>query len=192
MFADKLVQRAVTELEQYEGKLENQEPLKSRIGIYWDFLNEPSRDGGDGIAWSAAFISYMVHMAGAGDLFRYNGQHSVYFYRTINDLLVRRARPFWGHRVGDVEIQRGDIIGMNRSDGPLIDYDWAAHHADYSSHADIVVEVDGNGVIHTIGGNVGRTPGEIGTKTFSYVQGALKNDAKPQQQAFVVIRSYLP
>jgi hypothetical protein len=192
MFADKLVQRAVAEHAEYQGLLENQGELKSRINVYWTFLHEPGRDGADGIAWSAAFISYMVHLAGAGDLFPYSGQHSVYFYRTINDRLGHRARPFLGHRVGEVEIRPGDILGMNRTLAPAIDYDWASHHADYKSHADIVVDVDGAGVIHTIGGNVGREPGEIGTKTFSVTGGGLANDAKPAQKVFVVLRNYLP
>jgi hypothetical protein len=57
-----------------------------------DFLNRPDLDGADDVPWSAALISYMVHLAGAGTAFPYSAQHSVYFYRTINDLIINRRR----------------------------------------------------------------------------------------------------
>jgi hypothetical protein len=192
MFTDKLVERAKKEFADYQGQFENAGELKQRIGTYWTFLHRPDLDGGDDIAWSAAFISYMVNLAGAGAQFPYSAQHSVYFYRTINDLLTRRSAPFLGYRVGAVEVRPGDIIGMNRGDAPLIDYDWASHHADYKSHADIVVDVGDDGAIRTLGGNVGQAPGQIAGKTFSMQEGNLVNQANDDQQVFVVIRSFLP
>ena len=114
-----------------------------RIGTYWDFLNRPDLDGSDNVAWSAAFVSYMVHLAGAGNQFPYNSLHAQYFYRTINDRLIKKKTSFWGYPVGEIEIGVGDILGMNRSNKPPIKYDWAAHHNDYKSHADIVVSCRG-------------------------------------------------
>ncbi|MBV9932604.1 MAG: DUF2272 domain-containing protein [Alphaproteobacteria bacterium] len=192
MFADKLVAKATQEYDTYRNVLENRSPLKERIGAYWVFLGRSDLDGGDDVPWSAAFVSFMVNLAGAGAQFPYNSQHSAYFYRTINDKLTRRSRPFLGYRPQEIAIAPGDILGMNRGSSPPIDYGWAAHHDDYSSHADIVVDVAADGTIHTIGGNVGRAPGEIGRKTFSLVSGAPVNDANANQQAFVVIRSFLP
>jgi hypothetical protein len=144
------------------------------------------------VPWSAAFISFMVNQAGAGNQFRYSAQHSIYLYRTINDRITQRPRPFWAYRPSELTIAPGDILGMNRGTGGPIDYDWAAYHSDYASHCDIVVRVGSNGKVHTIGGNVGRAPGEIGRKTFTLNGGTLTNDANAQQNAFAVIRSFLP
>jgi hypothetical protein len=192
-FASTLVSRAEAELSMYGAKLEDQSPLKERIGQYWTFLNRPDLDGSDGdVPWSAAFISYMVHLAGAGQMFPYNAQHSAYFYRTINDRLLKKKNVgFWGYRPEDIVIEAGDIVGMNRGAAPPISYDWAVHHSDYASHADIVVGVD-KGQLRTIGGNVGHAPGQVSTKTFTQQNDLLANAATPNQQVFVVIRSFLP
>jgi len=192
VFAQKLVDKASQEFTDFRNVRENLPPLKQRIGVYWAFVGRPDLDGGDDVPWSAAFISYMVNLAGAGSQFPYSAQHSVYFYRTINDRLTHRPKPFWGYRPNELTLAPGDILGMNRGSSPPIDYDWAAHHGDYASHSDIVVDVDSAGKVHTIGGNVGRAPGEIGRKSFTLSGGKLTNDANPQQQAFVVIRSFLP
>lgn len=190
-FAAKLVEKASDELVAYDGMFEQNSPLKERIGLYWTFVGRPGLDGSDDVPWSAAFISYMVHLAGAGTTFPYSTQHSVYFYRTINDRLTNRKSSFWGYKVGEVDIRPGDIIGMNRAAASQIDYKWAAHHSDYDSHSDIVVRVDDAG-IHTIGGNVGAKPGQVSNKLFVWKGDALVNDASNNQRAFVVIRSFLP
>lgn len=191
MFSTKLVTKAEDELKAFGGKAEHISPLKERIGIYWDFLKRPDLDGSDHeVPWSAAFISYMVNLAGANSTFPYSAQHSVYFYRTINDKMIKKASAFWGYRVSEVTIEPGDILGMNRAGASPIEYDWAITHADYSSHADIVVAVDGK-AIHAIGGNVGKKPGEVDRKTFKLAGGKLLNASKTQE-VFVVIRSFLP
>ncbi|HEV7879436.1 DUF2272 domain-containing protein [Bradyrhizobium sp.] len=192
LFADQVAENAENDLTKYGDLLEGDSPLKERIGEYWAFVGRPDLDGGDhDVPWSAAFISFMVHLAGAGSAFPYNAQHSVYFYRTINDKLIKKKTSFWGYRPEELTIERGDILGMNRSNAPAIDYDWASHHSDFKSHSDIVVKVDNKG-IHTIGGNVGKAPGQVGAKTFVKQGGIWKNKAGKSQQAFVVIRSFLP
>lgn len=191
LFSNGLVERAEDEFSTYEGLLEHEADLRQRIGEYWDFLGEPDRDGATGEAWSAAFISFMVHLAGGGDRFRYDGQHSVYFHQHIGDRLAGAPQHFWGYRPEEVEIEPGDILGMNRTTAPPLSFDMAAGDADYSSHANIVVRTDDAGVIHTIGGNV-RLPGEVGRKTFEWRDGQLVNQAQPVQQVFVVLRNFLP
>ncbi|HET9640202.1 MAG TPA: DUF2272 domain-containing protein [Allosphingosinicella sp.] len=185
------MRQAEQELSDYEGQFENGGQLRARIGEYWTFLNHPNRDGASPYAWSAAFISFLVNRAGAEDSFPYSGQHSVYFYRLIRDRLRERDVPFWGYRRGEVEIGPGDIIGMNRGDAATIDYDQASGDADYLSHADIVVHRDADGTLHTIGGNVGRRPGQIGRKAFVQQDERLVNRADPDQQVFVVLRNRL-
>lgn len=190
-FNDKLVQKAVAEEATFKGVKENRSPLKERIGVYWDFLGRPELDGGDDVPWSAAFVSFMVKSAGAGALFPYSAQHSVYIYRTINDHVFKKNSVFLGFRPGDVTLQPGDIIGMNRSNASPIDYDWALHNSDYLSHCDIVVDAEGPD-IEAIGGNVSPAPGSVGRKTFVKQGGQWVNKSAPNQKVFVVIRSFLP
>jgi len=190
VFSSRLAAKAVAEEAAFSGVRETHSPLKERIGEYWTFLSRPDLDGGDNdVPWSAAFISFMHHIAGAGTLFPYSAQHSVYFYRTINDKLIKKPTPFWGYEPKDVTIAVGDVLGMNRESGPAIDYDWASHHADYKSHADIVVDVAATAEIHTIGGNVGD---RVARKIFVKKNGKLVNKAAAKQQVFVVIRTSLP
>lgn len=186
-FADELVAAAKGDFEKY-GKIKEADPgLKERIGEYWRHLGEKDRDGGTDIAWSAAFISYMVYLANAGDDFPYSGQHSAYFYKTINWKLKNKNKNFFGYRPKDITVQLGDILGMNREMKQPIDYDWAANNYDYESHADIVVGINGNH-IETIGGNVSNA---IAKKTFVAQNGAIYNKNSPNQHVFVVIRSSL-
>ena len=191
-FAQKLAEKARNEEATYHGLLEGQSPLKERINVYWTHVGMPWLDGSNHEQpWSAAFISYMAHLAGAGSSFHASAQHSQYIYRAINDRIIDKKTAFWGYPVGAIEIAPGDIIGMNRATAAHIDFDWASHHSDYKSHADIVVAVDGSG-IHTIGGNVGAAPGQVGKKRFIRQGDALVNGASPNQRVFVVIRSFLP
>jgi hypothetical protein len=191
MFSSKLVGKTEAEFAAFGGMAEHISPLKERIGVYWDFLKRPDLDGDDHeVPWSAAFVSYMVNLGGANTTFPYSAQHSVYFYRTINDKAIKKASAFWGYRVTEVTIEPGDILGMNRSGAAPIDYDWAMTHADYLSHADIVVAVDGKSV-HAIGGNVGKKPGEVDRKSFTF-SGQKLLDKSKKQQVFVVIRNFLP
>lgn len=185
-FPEALVRLAQHELAQYGHLLANQSPLSERIAAYWQFLGpEPPF-----FAWSAAFISYMVQLAGAGDTFRYSCRHSEYVHRVINAHLSKEKSAFLGFRPEELSIESGDIVGMNRSDAAEIDYDWAAQHDHYTSHCDIVVRVSPD-EITTIGGNVGPSPGTVGTKTWVWRNGALVNAVKPAQRVFVVIRSTL-
>ena len=188
-FRAELVRNAEEELARYGKLLANQSPLKERIDAYWRFL-DPA--GAPFAAWSAAFISYMAHLAGAGETFRYSCRHSEYVHRAINARLCAEPNaPFVGYRADEVPITAGDIVGMNRSDAPGIDYDWAAGADRYKSHCDIVTSV-GPDAITTIGGNVGPAPGTVGTKTWIWREGALVNMIKPTQRVFVVIRATLP
>ena len=183
-----LVRNAEAELAQYRSLLANQSPLKERIDAYWRFL-DPA--GAPFPAWSAAFISYMAHLAGAGETFRYSCRQSEYVHRAINARLSGGDAAFAGYRADELSIMPGDIVGVNRSSAPEIEYDWAAQHDQYKSHCDIVVSVKPE-AITTIGGNVGPRPGMVGTKKWVWRDGALVNEIKPTQRVFVVIRSALP
>lgn len=186
-FSEELVGLANHELAQYGHLVANQSPLSERIAAYWKFLGpEPPFT-----AWSAAFISYMAQLAGAGDTFRYSCRHSEYVHRAINAHLAQDGSAFLGFRPEALSIGPGDIVGMNRSNAAEIDYEWAVQHDHYTSHCDIVVRVTDE-EITTIGGNVGPAPGTVGTKTWLWRNGTLANAVIPAQRVFVVIRSVLP
>lgn len=188
-FRAELVRNAEDELARYGKLLANESPLKERIEAYWRFL-DPA--GPPFHAWSAAFISYMAHLAGACESFRYSCRHSEYVHRAINARLAGEENAaFVGFRTKERPIEPGDIVGMNRSDAPEIEYDWAAEQEVYKSHCDIVVSVEPD-AITTIGGNVGPAPGMVGTKTWIWRDGVLLNAIKPAQRVFVVIRATLP
>jgi len=99
-FRAELVRNAEEELARYGSLTAQQSPLKERIADYWHFL-DPA--GPPFHAWSAAFISYMAHLAGAGETFRYSCRHSEYVHRAINARLGREENaPFVGYRVDEV------------------------------------------------------------------------------------------
>jgi hypothetical protein len=124
------------------------------VGRYW--LEGTSTQGIDGRnhdwPWSAAFISWVMKEAGAGDRFRYSTQHSVYISQGIRDFLQKRqGAGYWTERLSDAKPVVGDIACWGRQAG--VDYDHQMN-GNYSGHADLIVEVDSDQV-WIIGGNVG-------------------------------------
>jgi hypothetical protein len=102
--------------------------------------------------WSAAFISWVMQEAGAGDQFNYSQRHAEYINQAIEDRESDAA--FIRYRIEEYSPQVGDLIGANRSedDGITVTYDTAVGN-DYASHVDIVVATR-DGEIDVIGGNV--------------------------------------
>jgi len=105
----------------------------------------PERDGS--FAWSAAFVSYVMRMAGAGRRFIYSGNHADYINAArLNptSLVIAAEQP---------EIyapQRGDLICLWRGH-PIRFDDLPA--GKFASHCDIIVGT-GPGMLEVIGGNV--------------------------------------
>jgi hypothetical protein len=137
----------------HAGHTEGEDGYWQRVGTYWlEGTNTHSVDGRNhDMPWSAAFISWVIRKAGAGDRFRYSTQHSVYIYQGIRDYLRKRAEAgFWTVRLSDEKPGVGDLVCWSRTDG--IDYDHQ-HGGDYPGHTDIVIGVDVNQMA-IIGGNV--------------------------------------
>jgi len=144
---------------------ERDEGLWQRVGEYWwlglDYGDADGRWTGkhdengiefprseDGnFAWSAAFIDYVMRMAGAGPRFPYGPSHSDYINaaRTQSGLVVT-AMP-----LSQYAPQLGDLICMWRA-GHQVTYDeLPAGH--FPGHCDIVV-AQRPGSLDVIGGNV--------------------------------------
>jgi hypothetical protein len=139
----------------HTGHQEGEDPWYKRIGDYWkNGVNDSTLDGRDDVPWSAAFISWVMHSAGAGNRFNYSPQHSVYISRAIRDLKRNEeSAGYWCYRLHAMRPSPGDIVCWGRQAG--IDYD-NQHGGDYKGHCDIIVSV-GNGAIEIIGGNVGNS-----------------------------------
>lgn len=97
-------------------------------------------------AWSAAFISWVMRMAGY-DEFKRASSHSVYIRDSINNR-KKNLTGFKGYKPNEVKVEVGDLVCYPRQSG--VTYDTTGS---YQSHCDIVVAVQ-DGVAATIGGNV--------------------------------------
>ena len=147
---------------------ERDEGLWQRVGEYWWLgLNYGARQGAwtgkhdaggiefprgqDGeFAWSAAFIDYVMRMAGAGGRFPYSPSHSDY---------INAARTEPGLVVAALPLDQyaplpGDLICMWRAGRQVTYQDLPAGH--FPGHCDIVVARRGTS-LDVIGGNVDNT-----------------------------------
>ena len=152
-----------------EAKPERIEGLWQRVGEYWWLGVEPgtaearwtgkhdasghvfpaARDGD--YAWSAAFIGYVMRIAGAGARFPYSAAHHAYIDAAR---LVSLGRAQWAVAAERPEVyapQPGDVICVSRTARPLRFDDLPAGR--FPAHCDIVVRRD-PGAISVIGGNV--------------------------------------
>ena len=145
---------------------EREEGLWQRVGLYWWLGLDPSwRQSGwtgmhdengqvfpadrDGFyAWSAAFISYVMRLAGAGDSFPYSENHSDYI-----DAASRHdpGVALTAERVEVYAPQRGDLICLWRGRRPVTFDELPAGR--FPGHCDIVVGIK-PGQLDVIGGNV--------------------------------------
>ncbi len=145
---------------------EREEGLWQRVGLYWWIGLDPSwpQSGWTGIhdqygqvfpasrdgfyAWSAAFISYVMRMAGAGSGFPYSETHSDYIDAAAEHapgVLLQAERP------EAYAPQLGDLICLWRGRRPVT-FD-ALPAGRFPGHCDIVVGAK-PGQLMVIGGNV--------------------------------------
>jgi hypothetical protein len=146
---------------------EREEGLWQRVGLYWWIGLDPSRreSGWTGIhdengavfavgqdgnyAWSAAFISYVMRLAGAGSSFPYSETHADYIVAA-----ARRDRgvALTAERVTAYAPQQGDLICAWRGRTPVT-FEELPTAGRFAGHCDIVVGRKG-GELDVIGGNV--------------------------------------
>jgi hypothetical protein len=153
-------------------KPERAEGLWQRVGDYWWLgLNasdpetpwtgkhdargqvfSPDQDGE--FAWSAAFVSYVMRMAGAGAGFPYGANHHTYIVAALRrdpGLIIAAERP------ESYSPHSGDLICTGRAEDSGVQFDSAVRIGAFKSHCDIVVETGGPDGLAAIGGNVGDT-----------------------------------
>jgi hypothetical protein len=107
----------------------------------------PAESDGD-YAWSAAFISYVMRTAGAGDGFPYSPAHSVYVNAARAGSPALRIRA---ERPEAYAPRPGDLICMGRSWSKNVRYDDLP--SEFVGHCDLVVDA-APGALTVVGGNV--------------------------------------
>ena len=141
--------------------------LWERVGEYWWIGQDPEeREGSwtgkhdaDGqafdfvhdshYAWSAAFISYVMRVAGAGPRFPYSPNHSTYINAAAEGASsILRAQP-----VTSYAPQLGDLLCAGRGSGARVRYEMLPTNYGFPAHCAIVVARGPNG-ISVVGGNV--------------------------------------
>jgi hypothetical protein len=153
-------------------KPEREPGLWQRVGEYWWLgLNAgapeaawtgkhdengvvfPADQDGD-FAWSAAFVSYVMRIAGAGPRFPYAPDHATYI--DIAKQMATGATTGWlvtAERPEAYAPLPGDLICQARGHAAALRYDdLPAGH--FPGHCDIVVDTSAVGQIAVIGGNV--------------------------------------
>jgi hypothetical protein len=150
-----------------EDKPEREEGLWQRVGEYWWIGQDPdarevawtgkhdetgqifpaSVDGD--YAWSAAFISYVMRIAGAASRFPYSPSHSTY----INLAAARAAAALQAYPPQAYAAQPGDLICTGRGAAAKLLFADLPTAAPFPAHCDIVVNV-APGQLTVIGGNV--------------------------------------
>jgi hypothetical protein len=154
-------------------KPEREEGLWQRVGEYWWLgLNAgsmesgwtgkhdgngamfPPEDDGD-YAWSAAFISYVMRIAGAGQRFPYSADHADYINAARRvSLGETTAWAVSAERVQDYAPRLGDLVCFGRGTAKGLRYEDLPTPGLFTSHCDIVVDTTTPGQIEVIGGNV--------------------------------------
>jgi hypothetical protein len=155
-----------------EDKPERQQGLWQRVGEYWWLaMNTDAPDAawtgrhdangvvfpasGDAqYAWSAAFVSYVMRIAGAGARFPYSASHSDYIDNAKQMALGQTtAWLISAERPEGYAPMPGDLICIGRSSARDLRYDdLPAGH--FPAHCDIVVDNVAAGQITVVGGNV--------------------------------------
>jgi hypothetical protein len=136
--------------------------------------------------WSAAFISYIMNVSGAGNTFKYSGRHAVYIVASVKNRNTPNY-PFRGYPINEMRPEVGDLIcaprGANKRD---LTYGKIVETGDFQSHCDIVVAKNSS-TVEAIGGNVGDTVAK--TIVALDANGFLKVTDKSFRPWFVVIKN---
>jgi muramidase (phage lysozyme) len=186
----KAVQFALAEMEKFaRGSTvrETQEPLRSRALQYFKFVGRKDITDPSTVAWSAAFISFVMNGAGATN-FPFSAGHATYILKGLANRLAKLPNaPVVYFDADEMAPRVGDLIGFSNDSG-------VHNRADleerlklppddqfFSSHTDLVIEVS-SGKVKAIGGNVSQTIKITTVKTTA--QGMID----PEDKRFFLLR----
>ena len=177
---------------------DKQPGLWQRVGEYWWLGQDAGSQesgwtskydefgqvyGGDAPAWSAAFISYVMRSAGAGDRFPYSPLHADYINAAAQGTGALRAE-----RPEAYAPQPGDLICVSRGRARSMRFDDLSG-ARFFGHCDLVV-VAQPGQLSVVGGNVdgGVTMKHVPTTALGMLSGDGGHVVDPRYDWFVVVR----
>ncbi len=111
--------------------------------------------------WSAAFISWVMKTAGAGNAFKFSASHAVYTRAAKDNRFANNNNPFKAYRITELAPQVGDLICKNRA-GRGATYDNI--RPGMKTHCDIVTDARPSRLV-TIGGNVNNSVAQKTVRT---------------------------
>jgi hypothetical protein len=161
-FRQKIVRIANQELARWgNGAIKETDPRTRRmLQDYWKTgvgrsvsdaqLGDPAFQAREENSWSAAFISWVMRTAGAGDAFKCSRAHATYTRAAIDNRLANNNNPFKAYRITELAPQVGDLVCNSRA-GSGATYDNIKRGM--FTHCDIVTEVR-PGSLTVVGGNV--------------------------------------
>jgi hypothetical protein len=136
---------------------ENDSSMQSTLRDYWITGTGSEYGYINKLAWSGAFISWVVKNAGGGSNFKYSGAHTTYTYYAKQNRLQNNSNPFKAYRITEKKPEAGDIVVRNQ-DGYSFTYDNLQPDKS-GTHGDIVVKVNAS-TIEVIGGNLSDSVGK--------------------------------
>ena len=156
---DRLVELAGAEYKRFlfGTRHETHPTSQERIEKYW--LSFQSSAEPVSVAWSAAFISFIVKHADLGKSFKFSGRHTDYLSDSKEAKLRNdSSRAYWAVRLNERKLEVGDLIGAYRTgdDCGSVVRTYDDLPGDFCAHCDLVVAIRGRTAI-TIGGNVSNT-----------------------------------
>jgi hypothetical protein len=161
--AAKAVEVALSEMETFARRggatlVETQEPLATRVLEYFKFVGRPEISSPDAEPWSAAYISFVLHQAGATSFPKSAGHFTYILAGLANRMANRFDAPVVYFDRDEKAPRVGDLIGFSRTASVTDRADIEAHLPDkfFPSHTDLVIDVS-PGKIKVIGGNVSQT-----------------------------------
>jgi hypothetical protein len=159
-----VVERTIEELEKWRpnGRYINHTSAAARpmLKAYWKNLKVYPTDAELATKayhlthpWSGAFISYVMHAAGAGEFFEYHPRHMHYVHAAKKNVIDHNLdNPFWLRDIATAIPEPGDIVCMTRRGGRDFTYDTVQPTG--GSHCDIVISVDRQAkTMQVVGGN---------------------------------------
>lgn len=140
-------------------RIETDSGMHGVLAEYWEtVLNAVAAKQAirDGSPWSAAFISYVLRKAGAGNAFKYDTAHYAYVTAAKRARLKGDSSRFWAYDISAMRPELGDLVCRDRQAGGNCGgttYGNVDDGKTRPTHSDIVTEVR-SGSITVIGGNV--------------------------------------
>ena len=133
--------------------------VKNYLNAYWLAANTTlEKMGGCSVAWSAAFISYVVKESGA-TAFPYATAHAVYIVKSRDNKNSGGSYPWFAYdsRTKEAKVEVGDLVCYGRQGAAgkkLSDINIGD-----ATHCDIITSIDDKFMAQGIGGNIGSTVG---------------------------------